>query len=66
MFDQAEKLVYVSDDEGNSYKANHVTFTPYDIVCVGNKEHNLLVAYDGDTKKVISRQCLAVIMLLYI
>ncbi|KAK3746724.1 hypothetical protein QZH41_018763 [Actinostola sp. cb2023] len=51
VFDQAEKLVYVSDDEGNSYKANHVTFTPYDIVCVGNKEHNLLVAYDGDTKK---------------
>ena len=54
VFDQANKIVYVSDDEGESYKMNAVPFKPYDVMCIGNKLDNLLLAYDEDTKKVIT------------
>ncbi|KXJ04935.1 hypothetical protein AC249_AIPGENE19551, partial [Exaiptasia diaphana] len=52
VFDQANKIVYVSDDEGESYKMNTVPFKPYDVMCIGNKLDNLLLAYDEDTEKL--------------
>lgn len=52
VFDQVSKIVYVSDDEGESYKMNTVPFKPYDVMCIGSKQDNLLLAYDEDTQKV--------------
>ncbi|XP_031549570.1 VPS10 domain-containing receptor SorCS1-like [Actinia tenebrosa] len=52
VYDKKGKWVYISDDEGDSYAAYQVNFTPQEILCTRDSGKNFLVAFDETTSKL--------------